>query len=56
MLTFLIVAAVLAAIYLYATIAYYYLFKNWRPLCGGSRSSKKGPMRIGFVDKTSVRK
>ena len=51
MLTFLIIAAVLAAIYLYATIAYYYLFKNWRPLCGGSKPREKEPMRIGFVDK-----
>ena len=30
----LIIAAVVAAIYSYAGLAYYYGFKNWNPLCG----------------------
>jgi hypothetical protein len=34
MTTFLIIAAVAAAVYLYALIAYYYGFKNWNPMCG----------------------
>jgi len=29
-----IIAAVIAAIYIYAAVAYYYGFKNWAPLCG----------------------
>ena len=34
MTTFLIIAAVAAAVYLYSLIAYYYGFKNWTPMCG----------------------
>lgn len=30
----LIIAAIAAAIYIYAALACYYAFKNWRPLCG----------------------
>jgi hypothetical protein len=37
MTTLLIIIAVVAAIYLYATLAFYYGFKNWYPLCGCSR-------------------
>jgi hypothetical protein len=37
MITLLIIIAVLAVIYLYATLAFYYGFKNWYPLCGCSR-------------------
>ncbi len=29
-----IIAAVAAAIYIYAAVAYYYGFKNWLPFCG----------------------
>ena len=41
----LIIAAIGAAIYLYAAIAYYYGFKNWYPLCGckGRECSTKRP-------------
>ncbi len=34
MMTFLIIAAIVAAIYLYGGIAFYYGFKNWYPMCG----------------------
>jgi hypothetical protein len=34
----LIIIAVVAAIYLYATLAFYYGFKNWYPLCGTKSS------------------
>ncbi len=34
MAIFLIVAGIVAAIYLYAALAYYYGLKNWNPLCG----------------------
>ncbi len=34
MKTFLIIAAIIAAVYLYGGIAFYYGFKNWYPLCG----------------------
>ena len=37
MTTILIIIAILAVIYLYATLAFYYGFKNWYPLCGCSR-------------------
>ncbi len=30
----LLIAAIAAAIYIYAALAYYFAFKNWRPLCG----------------------
>jgi len=30
----LIIAAIAAAIYLYAAISFYYGFKNWIPFCG----------------------
>ena len=33
----LITIAVLAVMYIYATLAFYYGFKNWYPLCGCSR-------------------
>jgi len=31
----LIIAAIAAAIYIYAAVAFYYGFKNWNPMCGG---------------------
>lgn len=34
----LIIIAVVAAIYLYATLVFYYGFKNWYPLCGTKSS------------------
>ena len=40
----LIIAAIAAAIYIYAAVAYYYGFKNWYPMCGckkGACSPKK---------------
>ena len=30
----LIIIAVLAVVYIYAAISYYYGFKDWNPLCG----------------------
>ena len=41
----LIIAAIAAAIYLYAAVSYYYGFKNWLPLCGckGTDCSAKKP-------------
>jgi hypothetical protein len=30
----LIIIAVIAAVYIYAAIAYYYAFKDWNPFCG----------------------
>ena len=41
MITLLIIIAVLAAIYLYATLAFYYGFKNWYPLCGCSKQGSR---------------
>lgn len=32
MITILIIAAAVAAIYLYALVAFYYAFKNWVPV------------------------
>jgi hypothetical protein len=29
-----IIAAVVAVIYIYGAVAYYYGFKNWLPVCG----------------------
>ena len=45
MTTLLIIVAIVAAIYIYAAIAYYYAFKNWYPLCGckGTECSPKKP-------------
>lgn len=34
MTTFLIILAVIVAIYAYGAIAFYYGFKNWVPFCG----------------------
>lgn len=41
----LIIMAMVAAIYLYAVVAYYHGFKNWHPLCGckGTKCGLKGP-------------
>ncbi len=49
MTIFLIIAAVAAAIYIYAAIAYYYDFKNWNPLCGckGTECRPKEPSQSG---------
>lgn len=35
---FIIIAIVLAAIYGFAAVVYYYGFKNWSPLCGSHKS------------------
>ncbi len=45
MMIFLIIAAIAAAIYIYAAVAYYYNFKNWNPLCGckGAECGLKEP-------------
>lgn len=37
MTTILIIIAVLIAAYLFAAVTFYYGFKNWRPMCGGSK-------------------
>jgi hypothetical protein len=36
MTVILIIAALAAAVYLYAAVVFYYGFKNWAPLCGVS--------------------
>ncbi len=38
MTTFLILAAVVVGVYLFAALIFYYGFKNWNPLCGGGTS------------------
>jgi hypothetical protein len=38
MITLLVIIAAAAAVYLYATLAFYYGFKNWHPLCGTKSS------------------
>lgn len=45
MTTLLIIAAIAAAVYGYAAIAFYYGFKNWYPMCGskGTACSPKKP-------------
>jgi hypothetical protein len=40
----LIIVTIVAAIYLYAALAYYYGFKNWYPLCG-CKGPACGPKR-----------
>ncbi len=45
MRVFLIVAAGLAAVYLFAAIAFYQAFKNWTPMCG-SRPAKGLALRF----------
>jgi len=46
MTTFLIIAAIAAAVYLYAGIAFYYGFKNWYPMCGcnGRKCDPRRPL------------
>jgi hypothetical protein len=39
MTNLLIIIAAIAAIYIYAAIAYYYGFKDWNPLCGCTGAS-----------------
>jgi hypothetical protein len=53
MTTLLIIIAVVAAIYLYATLAFYYGFKNWYPLCGCSR---KGSTQVCAINGPGSRK
>jgi hypothetical protein len=57
MSTHLIIAAIAAAIYIYAAIAYYYGFKYWYPLCAckGMECRSRRPMeartlRVLFLD------
>ncbi len=40
MTTILIILAVIAAIYIYAAVAYYYVFKNWLPVCAGCKGTE----------------
>jgi hypothetical protein len=42
MTTILIIVALTSAVYIYAMVAFYYGFKNWHPMCGGSCSREKG--------------
>lgn len=40
------IVAIVAAIYIYAAVAYYYGFKKWHPLCGCKKtesSCKRSP-------------
>ena len=46
---FLIVAALLAAVYGFAAIGYYYAFKNWSPMCGSRKSSASSTNTIRFL-------
>ena len=39
MTIFLIIVAIVAAIYIFAAIVYYYGFKNWYPMCGCKKAS-----------------
>jgi hypothetical protein len=43
------IAAVAAAIYIYAAVAYYYGFKHWHPLCGckGAQCEPRRPSEAG---------
>lgn len=46
MTTLLIIVAIVAAIYIYGAVAFYYGFKSWNPLCGCTGKqcgSKKTP-------------
>jgi CHASE2 domain-containing sensor protein len=49
MTTLLIIVAVIAAIYIYGAIAFYYGFKNWVPFCGciGTKCGPKKPSQAG---------
>ncbi len=49
MSTFLIIVAVVAAVYIYAAVAHYYGFKNWYPMCGckGGICETKKPAESG---------
>ena len=49
MTIFLIIVAIIAALYIYAAIAQYYGFKNWYPLCGckGGACDTKKPVESG---------
>jgi len=41
----LIIVAIVAVIYIYAAVAYYYGFKNWHPLCG-CKKTECSPKRM----------
>ncbi len=43
MLITLIILAVIAAIYIYAAVGYYYTFKNWLPVCAGCTGTECSP-------------
>ncbi len=43
MMTVLIILAAIAAIYIYAAVAYYYGFKNWLPVCAGCKGKECRP-------------
>lgn len=46
---FLTIAAVLAAVYGFAAIGYYYAFKNWSPMCGSRKSSSASAKTIQWL-------
>ena len=56
MMILLIIAAIAAAIYIYAAIAHYYNFKNWHPICGGKGAACdiRSTGKAGADSKTSL--
>ena len=42
MTTFVIIATIFVAAYIFAAVTFYYGFKNWHPMCGGKSAAVKG--------------
>jgi hypothetical protein len=47
--TFFIIIIVLAAVYGFAAVGYYYAFKNWKPMCGSRKSSAESEKTIQWL-------
>jgi hypothetical protein len=57
MTTFVIIATIFVAAYLFAAVTFYYGFKNWHPMCGGKSAAVKGEgIRLRFSDRQLPRK
>jgi hypothetical protein len=59
MTTILIIVAVVAVVYMYAAVAFYYGFKKWNPMCGcnGTVCGVKKPSQeeFGIGERSDIR-
>jgi hypothetical protein len=55
-MTILIIGVALAITYIFAAVTFYYGFKNWHPMCGGTKSPAMKGIRLRFPGKKVLQK